>query len=98
MKKLLFATIVLSGCVMSEARYDPCNPVPLQKCDPMLQDCSCKDHNKHPAHPVTPPVPGTNDPPAVKDPDVCDGGARACRDGEQPTGTKSDPTKYLDKE
>lgn len=27
--------------------------------------------------------------------EVCDGGARDCRDGEDPTGTIDDPTGYL---
>lgn len=27
--------------------------------------------------------------------EVCDGGARDCRDGEEPTGTVDDPTGYL---
>lgn len=27
--------------------------------------------------------------------EVCDGGARKCGDGEQPTGTVDDPTGYL---
>ena len=100
MKKLLLTTVFLSACSMYTVKYDPCGPVPMAKCDPTRWDCSCKGHDgqrfQPPASP--PPVPGTEDPPAVKDPDVCDGGARACRDGEQPTGTVSDPTKYLDKD
>lgn len=92
MKRLVFV-LMLSACgsqtPMYQCKFDPLYP---------NHDAGCKDHEiTRVVKPEPPPVPEPNDPPAVKDPDVCDGGARACRDGEAPTGTKSDPTKYLEK-
>lgn len=62
------------------------------------RECDEKDHARRPA--VTPPPappedPGTDpedpptdpeDPPEEPKTPVCDGGARACHDGEEPTG------------
>ena len=92
MKKLVFV-FILAGCASQQPMYQ-CKFDPLY---PNRGD-NCRDREfTRVVKPNLPPVPEPNDPPVVKDPDVCDGGARACHDGEQPTGTQSDPTKYLEK-
>lgn len=51
--------------------------------------------NPRPQPKPEPKPPVIDNPDPVVEKDVCDGGARACRDGEAPTGTESDPTKYI---
>ncbi len=95
MKKLTFiAGLMISACTANI--YPDCD-YREPECG-LTTRCVCKDRDTGRVqidNPPPAPPPKTNDPETpVKE--VCDGGARACRDGEEPTGTEDDPTKYLE--
>lgn len=96
MKKLLLTSLLLAGCSQATVQYQ-CEFDPLR---PYLHSERCDREATRVGPHAPPPAPPDDDPEVTppNDPDVCDGGARACHDGEAPTGTKSDPTKYLDKD
>lgn len=94
-----FALLSLVACVPVQ----DCNIQVRQPCLD-LKFCSCefKDRDAGFSGSVQAPEPTPQpqpepepNPPTEPEKEVCDGGARACHDGEAPTGTESDPTKYL---
>ena len=90
MNKLAFiGATLLAACTATI--YPDCS-YREQECG-LTQRCICKDRDTGKVRIENPP-PAPE--PEIPVKEVCDGGARACRDGEEPTGTEDDPTKYLE--
>ena len=100
---IILATLALGACAHSQP--DWCDK-PLTTLD-WRENCQPRDGAAKPAKAVKPttrpepeptPVDVTPEPKPVDPParvNVCDGGARACRDGESPTGYEGNPKGYL---
>lgn len=98
MKRILLATLLLSACGAAPT-FERCEE---PRAASLWADPACdRDHTsaavKTPpaAPPEEPEEPGEEEPPKEPPPKACDGGARPCHDGEEPTGTVDNPTEYL---